>query len=163
MVTRRLDGRVKLLLEELDQAYYSKAWHGTTLKGSLRGLRLKQVLWRPGKKRHNIWEIVLHCAYWKYAVRRRMTGEKQGSFPYKGSDWIELPEVLDTKNWHRTVSLLHDMHLLLRETVADLPPSKLEYVPVRAKVPNYITILGIASHDLYHTGQIQLIKKLMKK
>jgi hypothetical protein len=55
------------------------------------------------------------------------------------------------------------MHLLLRETVANLPASKLEYVPVRAKVPNYITILGIASHDLYHTGQIQLIKKLMKK
>jgi hypothetical protein len=163
MTTRRLDGRVKLLLEQLDQAYYSKAWHGTTLKGSLRGLGLKQVLWRPGKKRHNIWEIVLHCAYWKYAVRRRMTGEKQGSFPYKGSDWIELPEVLDAKSWRRTVSLLHDMHLLLRETVANLSPSKFEYVPARAKVPNYITILGIASHDLYHTGQIQLIKKLMKK
>ncbi|MBD3218884.1 MAG: hypothetical protein GF310_11455 [candidate division Zixibacteria bacterium] len=163
MNSKRLGGRIRLLLEQLDQAYYAKAWHGTTLKGSLRGLRLKQVLWRPRKKRHNIWEIVLHCAYWKYAVRRRMTGEKQGSFPFKGSDWIKLPEVLEQKSWRQSVSLLHDMHLLLRETVANLPPSKLEYVPTRAKVPNYITILGIASHDLYHAGQIQLLKKLMKK
>ncbi len=163
MNNKRIDGRIKLLLEQLDQAYYAKAWHGTTLKGSLRGLRLKQVLWRPGKKRHNIWEIVLHCAYWKYAVRRRMTGEKHGSFPHKGSDWIKLPEVQDQKSWRQSVSLLHDMHLLLRETVANLPSSKLEYVPTHAKVPNYITILGIASHDLYHAGQIQLLKKLMKK
>ena len=163
MTSRRLDGRIKLLLEQLDQAYYAKAWHGTTLKGSLRGLGPDEALWRPGKKRHNIWEIVLHCAYWKYAVRRRMTGEKQGSFPYKGSDWIQLPEIQDKQSWKGTVSLLHDMHLLLRETVASLPPSKLEYVPTNAKIPNMMTILGIASHDLYHTGQIQLIKKLMKK
>ncbi|HEQ97999.1 MAG TPA: DinB family protein [candidate division Zixibacteria bacterium] len=163
MITKRLDGRVKLLLEQLDQAYYTRAWHGTTLKGSLRGLKPQQALWRPGKKRHNIWEIVLHCAYWKYAVRRRITGERQGSFPYKGSNWIQLPEVSDARSWRRTVSLLHDMHLLLCETVANLPASKLEYVPGGSKVPNYITIIGIASHDLYHTGQIQLIKKLMKK
>jgi hypothetical protein len=162
MNNQRLDPRIKVLLEALDQAYSPRAWHGTALRGSLRRLDAKQALWRPGKGRHNVWEIVLHCAYWKYAVRRRITGEKTGSFPYKGSNWIKLPKVADEKAWKATVALLNDMHLLLYDTVADLPTSKIEAVPERAKIPNYITILGIASHDLYHAGQIQLIKRLMK-
>lgn len=162
MNTGQLDPRLKVMLEALNQAYFTKAWHGTTLKGSLRGLNAKQALWRPGKGRHNIWEIVMHCAYWKYAVRRRITGEKTGSFPYRGSNWFKLPSVADAKAWKSTIALLHDMHLRLYEVVANLPASKIEAIPVRAKVPNYITILGIASHDLYHTGQIQLIKRLMK-
>lgn len=163
MNTKRMDPRIKVMLEEMKQAYFAKAWHGTTLKGSLRGLNAKQALWRPAKGRHNIWEIVMHCAYWKYAVRRRITGEKTGSFPYKGSNWFKLPEKPDDKAWKSAVALLHDMHLLLYDVVANLPPTKLDLIPSRAtKVPNYITILGIASHDLYHAGQIQLIKRLMK-
>jgi hypothetical protein len=162
MNKNQMDSRVKVLLESLNQAYSPKAWHGTALRGSLRRLNARQALWRPGKGRHNIWELVLHCAYWKYAVRRRITGEKTGSFPYKGSNWIKLPPVTDEKAWKSTVALLNDMHLLLYDVVANLPSSKIEAIPANAKIPNYITILGIASHDLYHAGQIQLIKRLMK-
>ena len=67
---------VRLLLAAIDEAYERKAWHGTNLRGALRGVTARQAAWRPAAGRHNLWEIALHAAYWKYAVRRRLTGEK---------------------------------------------------------------------------------------
>ena len=61
----KLSEQIKLLLEIYDQAYDQRAWHGTNLRGSLKGLKLSELLHRPQTKRHNIWEITLHCAYWK--------------------------------------------------------------------------------------------------
>ncbi len=69
---------VALLLRVMDQAYDQKSWHGTTLRGSLRGLTAEEALWRPGPNRHNIWELTLHAAYWKYIVRRRLAGDSVG-------------------------------------------------------------------------------------
>jgi len=65
-----MDARLRLLLEVFDQAYRAPSWHGTPLKGSLRGVSVRNALWRPGPKRHCIWELVLHTAYWKCIVRR---------------------------------------------------------------------------------------------
>src|SRR5438874_523546 len=75
---------LQLLLDGLDEAFDRKSWHGTNLRGSVRGVAVKEALWRPGPGRHNIWELMLHAAYWKYVVRRRITGEKRGSFLLKG-------------------------------------------------------------------------------
>jgi hypothetical protein len=83
---------IELLLGLLDEAFERKAWHGPNLRGSLRGLDAKAAAWRPGPGRHNIWETAVHAAYWKYAVRRRLTGEKRGSFARGGSNWFRCPE-----------------------------------------------------------------------
>ena len=77
-----------LFLRMLDDAYQRKAWHGPNLRGSLRGVTADQALWRPAPGRHSIGELAVHCAYWKYAVRRRLTGLKRGTFPRKGSNWL---------------------------------------------------------------------------
>ena len=79
---------VTQLLAILDQAYNKPSWHGTNLRGSIRGLSPKQAAWRPAPKRHNIWENVVHAAYWKYAVSRRFVDQPRGSFRYKGSNWF---------------------------------------------------------------------------
>lgn len=157
---------VKLLLDGINEAYEKKAWHGPNLRGSIRGLSAKEAARRPGKNRHNIWEIVVHCAYWKYIVRRRITGEKKGSFPLKGSNWFKRPEALTEAAWERDADLLNDMHRLLLEAVTDLRPSNLRKFPKAASPPlagkfdNRSTIFGIAMHDVYHAGQVQLIKRL---
>jgi DinB superfamily len=65
---------IHVLLRLLEEAFQKQAWHGPNLKGSLRGLTAEQAAWRPDPTRHNIWELAVHCAYWKYAVRRKLTG-----------------------------------------------------------------------------------------
>jgi hypothetical protein len=155
------DPRVALLLEVLDQAFNRKGWHGTTLRGSLRGLTPAQALWRPGRDRHNIWELTLHTAYWKYVVRRRLTGEAAGSFDRTPSNWPEIPAPANLRAWKRDVALLDAEHAKLREVVRRLRPAALKTRSPRGVWTGAEEIHGVAAHDLYHTGQIQLIKRLM--
>ncbi len=162
MSKRRLDSRIALLIEILDQAFEKQAWHGTNLRGSIRGLLVKQLLWRPSLKRHNIWENILHTAYWKYAVHRRLTGGEKGSFPRSPSDWPRIPDRPDSKAWKLDLALLTDQHKLLRQAIIDFPPSKLYSTLPKSKVKYIHLIYGISSHDLYHAGQIQLLKRMQK-
>jgi len=156
----RPEPRVALLLEILDQAFDRRAWHGTTLRGSVRGLLADKVIWRPGPRRHCIWEIVLHTAYWKYAARRSLTGTKRGAFPRSGSDWPRLPKHPSESAWEADVALLMEQHELLREAVAAFPPARLDRKPRGGTWSFREKIHGVAAHDLYHAGQIQFLKRL---
>ncbi len=158
----RIDPRIELLLEIMDQAFDRRGWHGTTLRGSLRGVTPAEALWRPARGRHNIWELTVHAAYWKYAVRRRLAGDAVGSFARKPSDWPEVSSSPDATAWKGDVVLLESEHRLLREAVRTMPPVKLEARSPQGVWTNAEEIHGVAAHDLYHTGQIQLIKKLMR-
>src|SRR5262245_33294914 len=113
---------VSTLLEMVDQAFDHSAWHGTNLKGSIRGVSAKDAAWRPGKGRHNIWELVVHAAYWKYTVRRRLLGEKRGSFDLKGSNWFVRPEpgAGSEEAWKKDVALLFATHVSLRRAIENL-------------------------------------------
>ena len=153
---------VTILLRVLDQAYDRKSWHGTTLRGSLRGVSVEEALWRPGKGRHNIWELALHTAYWKYAVRRRLAGAAINSFERSPSNWPATPKVVDARAWKRDVALLDAEHQRLRAVVARLSPAALGKRSPKGVWTNGEEIYGVAAHDLYHTGQIQLIKRLMR-
>ena len=145
----------------IDQSYNKKAWHGPNLRAAVRGLSAEQAAWRPGETRHNIWEIVVHCAYWKYIVRRRLLGEKRGSFPFKGSNWFERPIKFTAAEWRRDVKLLETCHDSMRSAIAQLKPGDIYRIPPGSKVSNLAIVTGIASHDVYHAGQIQLLKRLL--
>src|SRR5262249_7237650 len=149
-----------LLLRMLDECYEKKAWHGPNLKGSIRGLSAEEAEWRPHPSRHSIADNVVHCAYWKYAVRRRLRGDKRGSFPLKGSNWVVTPSPLSESNWREFVALLETEHRLLRAEVASFPIQRLNDCPEGGKVPFASQLFGIAAHDVYHAGQIQLLKRL---
>ena len=157
-----IDPQIELLLEIMDQAFDQKGWHGTTLRGSLRGLTPEEALWRPAPGRHNIWELTLHTAYWKYAVRRRLAGDALGSFDRKPSNWPEIPEPGDLKAWKQDVVFLESEHQKLREVVQALSVTDLARRSPKGTWTSAQEIHGVAAHDLYHTGQIQLIKRLMK-
>jgi uncharacterized damage-inducible protein DinB len=150
------------LLTLVDESYVRKAWHGPNLRGSLRGITSSEALWRPAPNRHNIWEILIHCAYWKYIVRRRITGEKKGSFPLNGSNWFESPAVLSQSSLRQDIALLDKVHETMVDAITGLSPKQLSHIPKNSKVTNRATIRGIASHDVYHAGQIQLLKKLQQ-
>lgn len=144
-----------ILLANLDEAYDKKGWHGTGLRGSVRGLKVEEVLRRPGKGRHNIWELTAHAAYWKYAVRRRLAGGiKRGSFVMKGSNWFPSPPRPTEETWHDLVLLLDSEHRQLRDAIASIDLRDRQKVRLA---------YGIAAHDLYHAGQIQLVKRLASR
>ena len=152
--------RVTLLLRTLDQGFDRKSWHGTTLRGSLRGVSAAQAAWRPAPERHNIWELAVHAAYWKYSVTRRIRGDRKGSFPLPGSDWFARPEELSEAAWKADLGLLGRIHRELREAVAALAEADLDSIPAGSKFSFSELITGVSFHDIYHAGQIQLLKRL---
>lgn len=154
---------IRFLLEALDQAYDHQAWHGTNLRGSLRGLTWAEALWRPAPGRHNMWEEVLHAAYWKYSVRQRLTGGKRGTFPLKGSNWFPSPaSPAGTAEWNQALRLLKESHHSLRQAVSEFPVAQIERRLPGSKWSAFDLIVGAAFHDIYHAGQIQLLKRLQK-
>jgi len=152
---------VKLILRLIDEGYEKRAWHGPNLKGSLRGLTADEASRRPAPGRHNIWEIAVHAAYWKYAVRRRLLGEKRGSFLLKGSNWFKRPA--RGADWKKDLLMLDEVHRSLRRAVASLKDSDLGRKSKGSSQVNAHIVIGIGAHDVYHAGQIQLLKRLIKK
>jgi hypothetical protein len=144
-----------LLLANLDHAYERKGWHGPNLRGSLRGVAAESALRRPAKGRHNVWELTAHAAYWKYAARNRLQRGKRGSFPVKGRNWFPSPARPDEGAWRALVKLLDHEHRLLRAAVESLSDADLRD-PRKLRL-----VYGVAAHDLYHTGQIQIVKKMV--
>jgi uncharacterized damage-inducible protein DinB len=148
------------LLDLLEEAFAKKSWHGTNLRGSIRGLDPALAGWHPASGRHSIRELVVHAAYWKYTVWRRLSGEKRGSFALPGSNWFARPDGADPKGWADDVALLVAEHKRLRDAVARLRSADLRQVPKGSRFIVAGLVRGAAAHDLYHAGQIQLLKKL---
>ena len=149
---------IPFLLDLLDEAFDKKSWHGPNLRGSIRGVTARQAAWRAAPDRHNIWEFTLHAAYWKYVVRRKITGDKRGSFPLPGSNFFPRPVELSEKAWKADVALLVAQHQDLRRAILELPRElRLDGKKWRATLH---LIRGIAAHDLYHAGQIRLLRRL---
>jgi hypothetical protein len=153
---------VRSLLRALDEACDHRAWHGTNLRGSVRGLTAARALWRPAAGRHNILEEVLHAAYWKYAARRKLLGEKRGTFPLAGSNWFAARESAAEEDWKQALALLHLEHKSLCAGVARFPAGRLHRPMPGSKWSAFDTILGVVFHDVYHAGQIQLLKRLQQ-
>jgi hypothetical protein len=151
-----------MLLRLLDESYEKSAWQGPNLKGALRGVRAGEAAWRPAPGRHNIWELALHAAYWKYAVWRMLVREKRGAFGEKGSNWFARPVSPTERAWRSDLALLDDVHRRLREAVARLSSASLGAKPPGSKRRTDTLVYGVASHDVYHTGQIQLLKRLWR-
>ena len=151
--------QVAALLMALDQAFDQRSWHGPNLRGSLRGVSAVQAAWKPNQRRHSIAEQALHAAYWKYVVRRRLTGEKRGSFALPGSNWIAVPDSLNERSWKAHLALLTDEHRRLRAVIADLDDQAL-YGSAGGELSRVTLVFGVIAHDLYHAGQINLLKRL---
>jgi hypothetical protein len=140
------------LLDFIDEAFDKKSWHGPNLRGAIRGVTAEQAAWRPGPSRHNIWELTMHAAYWKYVARRRLTGEKRGSFGLPGSNFFTRPGKEATESaWKADINILAAEHRKLRAVVSKIT------APSRAQAH---AIRGVAAHDLYHAGQIRLLRRL---
>lgn len=152
-----MDSREQLLVS-LHRAFDGSSWHGPNLLGSLRGLTPEEAFFRPGRGRHSVYDLVLHAAYWKYVARRSLTREKRGSFPVKGSNFFPEPKVKGARTLREARALLEDAHRALVAAVEALPDAA--FAERRGSRTAGEVVAGVAAHDLYHAGQIQLLKKL---
>ena len=119
-----------IILALLDEGYRKKTWHGPNLRQSLKGVSAKQAAWRPGPGRHNIWEVILHAAYWKYAVRRRLDGDKRGGFVLKGSNFFARPEKGNASEsaWEADRQILENEHHAMLESIRNAASEALKKI-----------------------------------
>ena len=143
----------------------SQLWSGcATLIGCLRGVRHEQALWVPPGARNSIWRLALHIAYCEYSARRTLTGiEQRGGFRRPGIDFPALPADPDEKSWASDVALLKEEHELLLQAIEGFDPQRLDDIPPRRERWTYGQIIqGVITHDIYHTAQIQVLKRLWR-
>ena len=154
------DPRLELLLEVLDRGFHRPSWHGPNLRNSLRGVDLEQAAWHPQPGRHNIWELAVHCAYWKYRIHRLITAGEPTPFELKGSDFFPRPEEPTTKAWKADLHLLETWHDRLQRDVLALDPQTLDRPRGKADHTPARLVSSSAFHDVYHAGQIRLLRRM---
>jgi DinB superfamily len=153
---------ITLLAEAIQPRSGRSGWHGgPTPVGAVRGVTAEQAAWRPGPRRKSIWSLTLHIAYWDYAVRRLLDRSARGAFPRAPSNWPAPPTPGDARAWAADLAVLREEHERLVHAVRGVHPGRLGRRPQGSKRWTYGELLvGIAMHDAYHTGQIQLLKRL---
>lgn len=146
----------KRLADQLERALKGDAWHGDSWREVLEDVSLADAVRRPIPQAHSIAEIVLHTTTWHEVVKRRLDGE--------------TPAVTDEQNWPKAVfaseaewtaatERLFETGQLLADTVGAFPEARLpDERPANAGTWYHLAI-GILQHELYHAGQVGLLRK----
>lgn len=158
-----MNATIALLSRQIGQAFDRRSWHGTNLWGSIRSLSAHEAAWRPQPERHNAWELTVHAAYWKYRVYRHLTPEPPRAFELRGSNFFTRPDPAGSAAWEDDRELLRAWQGRLLGAVEGLDPRRLGEPAGRDGYTFADLILGAASHDIYHAGQIQLLKRLREE
>ena len=148
------------IADQLRRAFNGDAWHGDSVLEILKGITPAQASARPLKRAHSIWELVLHIAAWDGAVLRRLGGT---ALELSGQE--NFPAVTDASDaaWRKTMAEGRRVHEELVKAVAALPDSRLDQmVPGKegAHYTFYYMLHGVVQHEVYHAGQIALLKKM---
>jgi hypothetical protein len=142
---------LRVLLDVLDCAFDKRSWHGANLMAAIRGVDAKSAA-RRVRGRKCVWEQVLHAAYWKHVALNKIDGTTP--FARSGSNWLKIPDGGNVKHWKADVALLRETQRRLRDVVARLKRRQLDEKTIWL-------IHGAAAHDLYHAGQIKLLRKML--
>ncbi|MGI9069409.1 MAG: DinB family protein [Pyrinomonadaceae bacterium] len=147
---------VERIVDQLKRAFEGEAWHGPSVLEIIEGIDSQQAAARPFDGVHSIWEIVLHIAAWEGAVLRRLRGDR-AELPTE-EDWPPVPATTD-EAWEQTREELKQGHNDLRNAVGRLDESRLYQQIIEGMSSVYGTLHGVIQHDLYHAGQIAILKK----
>lgn len=151
---------IERILDQLQRAYESNAWHGPSVRELLVGVSAEQAHARPLANAHSIWELVQHIAVWEDVGRRRITGERAQIAISSPEDW---PPPQDTSEaaWEQAKAALDRGHQALVEAITGVAESRLDEPVSEGMSTVYVTLHGVIQHDLYHAGQIAILKKAL--
>jgi len=151
---------IERILDQLKRAYEGDAWHGPSVREALAGVTAAQAHARPLAGAHSIWELVHHIAVWESVGRRRLDGDRAEIDISSTEDWPPADDQSEAA-WEQAKAALDRGHQALREAIARVPESRLDQ-PILEGMPTvYGTLHGIIQHDLYHAGQIAMLKKAL--
>jgi uncharacterized damage-inducible protein DinB len=155
-----MQAELSRLEEQLRSALEGEAWHGPSVLEVLEGVSAEQAAARPVAGAHSIWELVLHLCGTYALVLRRLNGD--GRQLTESEDWPPVPEP-SAENWNNAVRVLKRLNEELRRAVKNFPAGRLDepLVP-EVSYTAYTQFIGITQHDLYHAGQIALLKKALR-
>jgi uncharacterized damage-inducible protein DinB len=144
------------IADQLRRAFDGSAWHGPALMELLEDVDATTAAARPLPQVHSIWELVLHIAVWDAAALRRLSGEKCQPTGLANFPLVSRPTGVA---WRKTIADAKRTHDALIKTVAALPDSRLgDRVPGK-RYDFYHLLHGVVQHELYHAGQIAILKK----
>ena len=144
------------IVDQLDRAFEGEAWHGPSVLEVLEGMTWKKAVEKPVPDAHSVWEIVLHMTAWEEVVRRRLLGETVNLTDEQ--DWPPAANPSQA-GWSRALEALRAGHARLREIAAGITDNELDSSPGGKYSTRYVLLHGIIQHDLYHAGQIAVLKK----
>ena len=139
-----------------EEGYGPGAWHGPDLKAALADVTRILAFWRPAPGRHNIAEIAVHHAYYLRSVRAQLSEASPEPFTLEGEDWFELSE-RGRLSWAQVQSILGAEHQRLADLISKNGSARNTKLSDAERLD---LVLGITCHDLYHAGQVQLLKRL---
>jgi uncharacterized damage-inducible protein DinB len=142
---------------QLKRAQEGQAWHGPSLRESLDGVTAEQAVAKPIPNAHSVWELVNHVIAWEQIARRRLEGAEEIDVP----DEANFPPVTDASEaaWQATLQSLEASNRSLRESIKKIDDAKLEEITPGASYSIYVLLHGVIQHNLYHAGQIAILKK----
>lgn len=154
-----MQAELSRLEEQLRLAFEGEAWHGPSVLEALEGVSAEQAAAHPIDGAHSIWELVLHLCGTYGLVLRRLRGD--GSQLTEPEDWPSVPAPSD-ENWSDSIRVLTQLNEDLRQAVRSFPVEHLDQLLVpEAPYSAYTQLIGITQHNLYHAGQIALLKKVL--
>ena len=144
------------IADQLRRAFDGSAWHGPALLELLSDVDAATAAAKPVPEAHSIWELLLHIAVWDDAGLRRLSGKK-----WQPTGLANFPRVTKPTEaaWRKAVTATKRTHDRLVRTVAALPDSRLRERCPGKRYDFYHLLHGIAQHELYHAGQIAILKK----
>jgi len=149
------------ILDQMDRAFSGDAWHGPSLMSSLEGVSAEDASKHAVHGAHSIWELVHHLASWYTIVQHRLKGESIDVSAER--DWPPVWEVSEAA-WKRALENLSESRGRLRGVVAGLKDDQLDLVDQKTSgsdTSRYVVLHGVIQHDLYHAGQIAILKKAL--
>jgi uncharacterized damage-inducible protein DinB len=146
------------ILDQYDRAMHGHAWHGDSLWKILNGISPQQAATHVDPNAHNIWELVAHVTFWETQVYRRLN-----CLPDRSANKRNFPATPEatTENWNRTLEDLRRSNRDFRSAFAQLDDSQLDQPLPARKKSAYVELHGVIQHNLYHAGQIALLRRIV--
>ena len=141
---------------QLKRAFEGGAWHGPAVMEVLEGVNAKKAAAHPIPGAHSIWELALHIGAWEGAGLRRLNGDR-AQLPDE-EDWPAIGDTSES-SWQAVRQKLVEGNRKLRSKILTIDEAKLDQPILEGLASVYETLHGVVQHDLYHAGQIALLKR----